>query len=286
MFCVRPAGWGLLLLLPFVALVSPVSVEAHGAVHEQIEALTQQIHRAPSNAGLYVMRGELLSEHGDWDAALSDYRRAGQLNPGLTIIDLARGKTLFQAGQFSSAKDSFDRYLVRQPQHTDALISRAKVLAQLGQLDASVADYTRAIEYLVRLGHPNPDYYFERARLVAARGRSHVLDALRGLDEGLVALGPLAALQLYAIELELTIGRTESALARLDSLAGQQSHRSEAWLARRAEILELSGRTGDARIAYERALAAIDALPPRYRKTRATLELEARLRRTLDRLQH
>ena len=286
MRCVRRAGWGWLLLLPLFAMVSPASAEAHGAVHEQIDALTAQISQAPRNAGLYVMRGELLSEHGDWEAALSDFHRAGQLNPGLSIIDLARGKTLFQAGQLSSAKQALDRYLIRQPHHTDALISRARVHAQLGQLEAGVADYTRAIDDLARLGHPNPDYYFQRARLVAARGRSFVPEALRGLDEGLVALGPLATLQLYAIELELTIGRTEAALARLDSIATQQSHRPEAWLTRRGEILEQGGRARDARAAYEKALAAIDALSPRYRGTRATLELEARLRRTLDRLPH
>jgi Flp pilus assembly protein TadD len=65
----------------------------------------------------------------------------------------------------------------------------------------------------------------------------------------------------------------------------QQSSRPEAWLARRGEILEQGGRAEDARTAYGKALAALEALSPRYRNTRATLELEARLRSTLDRLQ-
>jgi predicted negative regulator of RcsB-dependent stress response len=112
-----------------------------------------------------------------------------------------------------------------------------------------------------------------------------VVDALRGLDEGIAVLGALPTLQLYAIELELTIGRTDSALARLDSVSVQQSHRPEAWLARRGEILEQGGRVDEARAATEKALAAIAALSPRHHNTRATLELEARLRRTLDRLQ-
>jgi tetratricopeptide (TPR) repeat protein len=284
LLCVRPAGWGLLLLLPWFALVSPVSAEAHGAVHEQIDALTLQINRAPKNAGLYVMRGELLSEHGDWEAALSDYHRAGQLNPGLTIVDLARGKTLFRAGQFPSAKEALDRYLVRQPHHTDALVFRARVFAQLGQLDAAVADYTRAIESLARLDHPNPDYYFERAHLVAVRGREYVLEALRGLDDGMVRLGPLVNFQLYAIELELSVGRTEAALARLDSVAEQQSQRPEVWLARRGEILERAERIEEARAAYKQAVVAIDALSPNHRRTRATLELETRLRGAIARL--
>jgi tetratricopeptide (TPR) repeat protein len=281
---VRQASWGLLWVLLSFAPVRPVSA-GHGAVHEQIEALTQQIRQVPGNAGLYVMRGELFSEHGDWDAALSDYDRASRLNPSLSIVDFARGKTLFQAGQFASAKEAFDRYLVRQPHHTDALVSRARVLAQLGQLDKSVTDYARAIEELARMGHPNPDYYFQRAQLVAAQGRSHVVEALRGLDEGIAVLGALPTLQLYAIELELTMGRTDAALTRLDSMSVQQSSRPEAWLARRGEILEQGGRAEDARAAYGKALAALEALSPRYRNTRATLELEARLRSTLDRLQ-
>jgi tetratricopeptide (TPR) repeat protein len=281
----RSAGWELLVLLSSLTLLAPAPAVAHGAIHEQIAEVTQQISQDSSNARLYVRRGELQSEHGDWKAALGDYDRAGQLNPDLIIIDLARGRTLFNLGQYDSAKEALDRFLVGEPRHAEAWILRARTLAQLGQLDASVADYTYAIAHVARLGHPIPDYYMERARLTAARGRDHVLVALRGLDEGMAALGPLVTFQLYAIELELSVGRTEAALARLDSVAAQQAHRPEVWLARRGEILEYAGRTDNARAAYEQALAAIDALPPRHRKTRATLELETRLRRALAPLQ-
>ncbi len=278
----RPVGWGRLLLLSFT-VVAPVPAAAHGAIHEQIAAVTHQISQDPGNAALYVKRGELQSDHGDWQAALDDYHRASQRDPNLTIVDLARGRTLLQAGRFDSAKEAFDRFLVGQPTHADALVLRARALAQLGQPNASVADYTRAIAALAQLGHPNPDYYLERALLIAARGRAHVLEALRGLDDGMAALGSLATLQLYAIELELTVGRTERALARLDSVAAQ-SNRPEAWLARRGEILEHAGRIEDARAADEEALAAINALSPRHRRTRATLELETRLQGALARL--
>jgi DNA-binding SARP family transcriptional activator len=97
-------------------------------------------------------------------------------------------------------------------------------------------------------------------------------------------LGTLATLQLYAIELELSRGRTEDALARLQSLAAS-SNRHETLLARLGEILELAGRTDAARTAYEQAVAAIKLLTPRHRATRGIVELEAQLRDALARLQ-
>jgi tetratricopeptide (TPR) repeat protein len=276
-------GW--LLVLSTCVLLVPSSAGAHGAIHEQIAAVTDEINRNPTSAGLYAKRGELHSDHGDWDAALRDFDHAGRLDSSLSIVDLGRGKALFQAGHVASAKEALDRYLVRQPHHTDALVLRARVLAQLGHLAGSATDYTRAIGYLAQLGRPNPDYYFERASVTAAQGRARIPAALRGLDEGMVVLGPLVTLQHYAIELELTAGRTEAALTRLDSLARQQSNRPEAFLARRGQILEQAGRSAEARAAYEQAVAAIDALSPNHRRTRAILELASAVRGALDRLQ-
>ncbi len=249
---------------------------AHGATHEHIAALTIKINLDPRNADLYVKRGQAYGDHGDWKSALDDFHRAGQLDSNLTIVDLARGRTLFNAGQFEQAKSALDRFLAKEPIHPEARILRARTLAQLGQWDASVSDYSQAIEYLAQLGAPNPDYYLERAYANAARGPAYVPDALHGLDDGIATLGPLATLQLYAIELELSRGRTDDALARLESLAAS-SNRRESLLARLGEILELAGRTDAARTAYEQAVAAINVLTPRHRATRGTVELEAQV---------
>ena len=267
-----------------MTVVAPVTVAAHGATDEQIFALTLRIRDDPRNAELLVKRGDLHSEHGNWNSALDDYHRAAQLDPSLAIVDLARGRTLLNAGRLGEARTAFDRFLASEPIHAEAWILRARALAQLGQWDASVVDYTKAIDHLARLGAPNPDYYLERAYASASRGPEHVPAALRGLDDGIAALGPLAVLQLYAIELELKLERADAALARLEFLVAH-SNRRESLLARLGEILELAGRTDAARAAYEQAVSAINALSPRHRTTRATVELERHLREALARLQ-
>lgn len=260
-----------------LALAVAASVLAHGTLDEQIQAVTAQIAQDPSAAPLYLRRGELHRIHEDWDAALADYERAAALAPVDDTIDFLRGRALLQAGAPAPARMALDRYLARHPDHAEALITRARALRALAQFRAAAADYTRAIE---RLPRPDPDHYLERARIqVAAR---EVKAALAGLDAGIARLGPVPALQLFAIELELKRGRVDAALARLDTVAAQ-SPRQETWLARRGDILAQAGRRTEARSAYAAALAAIEALPAGARQTKAVIDLEGQVRNALAR---
>ena len=95
-------------------------------------------------------------------------------------------------------------------------------------------------------------------------------------------LGPVPALQMFAIELELKRGRVDAALLRLDKVAAQ-SPRKETSLARRGEILMQAERRNEARAAYAAALAAIEALPASARQTKAIVDLEGRVRSALAR---
>jgi tetratricopeptide (TPR) repeat protein len=230
-----------------------------------------------------VRRGELLGHHGETEAALSDFDRAEALDPALTAVALARGELLFGAGRFAEAKAALDRFLAAQPNHAAALSTRARTHAELGRPADAVADYAGAVRARIELGQAWPDDYLERARVLAAWGGEHTLEALRGIEEGIGQLGPIVSLELYAIDLELLAGRQEAALTRVAALLAQ-SPRKERWLARRAEILEGAGRDAEARLAYEQATRAISALPARHRRTRATRELENRVEEGLARL--
>lgn len=261
-------------LLAALGLCVALVAAAHGPLQEQIDALTEQIEQAPS-AQLYLRRGELHRLHEDWDAALSDYRRAARLAPAEDTLDFLRGRALLEAGRPAPAKLALERYLARHPDHAEALIVQARALRALGRYRAAAAAYTRAID---RLPRPEPDHYLERARIEAAAGT--IKPALAGLDAGIARLGPVVTLQLYAIELELKQRRVDAALARLDRIAAQ-SPRKETWLARRGAILWDAGRRKEAGAAYAAALAAIEALPAPARRTRAITQLEAEVRAAL-----
>lgn len=260
-----------------LALAPSRAAWAHADLLAMIESVSKRIATEPHNANLYFLRGELYRAHADWKPAEADYTRAAELDPRMAEVDLARGKLLFESGRTPEAKAKLDEYLAGHPNNVDALITRAQLLARAGRRKAAAADYTRALDLSKT---PRPDYFLERAQLLAAEGETTA--ALHGLDEGINRLGNLVALQLCAIDLECAEKRFDAALARLDSISSA-SERQEKWLVRRGEILHQYGREAEAAAAFRAALAAIDSLPPRLRTAPATLELQKHAQQELAR---
>ena len=259
------------------SLIWPLPASAHEGLHEQIAEVTARIKQQPKNAELYLKRGELHRLHRDWSRALEDYRRAETLDPRLDAVQFGRGRMFFEAGKPGQARAWLDRYLSRHTDQVEALVTRARVLVKLGERRAAAKDYSAAIAQSPRA---KPEYYIERAQALLPEGSAGRADALGGIDEGIQKLGPIVTLELFAIDLELAARRYDAALARLERVASQ-SQRKERWLARRGEILRQAGRTAEAREAFSQALEAIKSLPQYRRNTKATLELENRLRAAL-----
>ena len=229
----------------------------HDGLHGQIEALTRELERGP-DARLYLRRAELHRLHGAREEALVDLGRAEALAPELAGPSLCRARLELDAGRLESARDFVERHLARFPDDAAALLVRAELALQRGAIADAVRDYDRA---LLRLP-ADPDVHLARAEALVALGPGGVERALAGLDEALASLGPVAALELFAIELERARGRFDDALARLDDVAAR-SARQERWLVQRGEILREAGRPAEALAAYGAARVALDALPAR-----------------------
>ena len=254
---------------------------AHGDLHERIRIASEQIKEEPRNAALYLKRAELHRNHRQWAEAMADYERAFELDSNMLIVELGRGKTLLESGQFGEAKAALDRFLSKEPKHAGALITRARTLAQMNQPLAAADDFTKGIAQSSKV---EPGFYTERARALAAAGKGKLKEALEGLDEGMKRLGPLITLQSLAIDLELKRDNYNGALARVDQVVAMLP-RKDAWLARRAQILEQAGRHAEAREACLEALKAIEALPASRREVKAVLDAEEELRAAVKRLE-
>lgn len=260
------------------AAIFPLHVAAHGDLHEQIRAVTEQIAKDPKNSELYLKRGELHRAHQEWDDAQADYDHALALNPGLTVIDFTRGRMFLEANWPHSAKICLDRFLRKHTNHVEGFTARARALVKLEKPLDAARDFTTAIRFAPT---GRPELYIERSQALASAGDKHYEEALRGLDEGVARLGPLVTIQLHAIDLELKRKQFDAALNRLEKIASQ-SPRKETWLARRGEILQQAGRREEARAAYEQALKALDSLPPARRNVPAMTELERRIKAAID----
>ena len=270
--------WMLAACLMGVWISHPGTVLAHADIVERIAALNREIQESPGNAALYFKRGELHRLHRNWPAALADYERAARLEPDDPAVHYYRGRMWLEAGQPRLARPELDRFLTARPEHADALLVRSRTLALLGERLAGADDLTQAIALLDR---PTPEVYLERARLLVSEGPGYVDRALAGLDEGIARLGPLVTLFQFAIEVERAHGRYLSGLVRLDGLpkrlAGQPM-----WLGLRGDLLLAAGQKQEAHAAYAAGLEIIETYPAARRNSRATLQLEARLRSFLE----
>ena len=251
---------------------------AHPDIKIRIAAVTKQIEARPDDAELYLRRGSLHREHHDWEKALADFARAAELAPNFADVHLARGRMWFDAGKFTEARGELDRFLSLRPGHALGLIARARVLAAIGDAAAAGEDFERGIRAADR---PGPQLFLDRARAFAAAGEFE--RALAGLDEAVTRMGPILAIESYAIELEETRRRYDEALSRLDRMRDRLP--KERFLHRRGGLLERAGRHDEARACYREALAHLHTLPPRRRDAKPFVALKVELAAAVERLE-
>ena len=229
-----------------------------------------------SSAQLYLDRGELYREDRNWEAAEADYTRAAELEPRLAAVDFCRANLLADRGQLGAARELFDKVILRSPSDGKALIARARILVRMEQRKLALADFEHGLELMAE---PGPECFLEWAQALSAEGQ--VSEALRSLDRGIAKFGPINALQVYAMDLELGRKNTDAALARLETII-EQAPRKELWLARRGDIQLSAGRSVEARQSYNAAVAAIKLLPRRLQQNTPMLNLESRISSVLD----
>jgi predicted negative regulator of RcsB-dependent stress response len=155
----------------------------------------------------------------------------------------------------------------------DALVTRSRARTGAGDHLGAAEDLGKALEIA---NVPEPEYYIDQARALAAAGPNHIAAALAVLDRGMAKLGKLVTLGLYAVELECAQRNFDGALKRLDELSAGQP-RKEAWHERRGDVLDAAGRRKEAQAAYEAASEAIRSLPPHIQNTAAVQQRRERL---------
>ncbi len=258
-----------------LALVCATAGLAHPEIDEALARLATALTAAPGDASLYLERGELYAKHQEWLSAEANYLRAAELSPRLPRLALARGSLALATGKVSDARSFLDHAIATAPADPTGWILRARALARLDLTPAALADYSRAFALLAA---PSPELYLERAALIASPA-----DALRSLADAIVRLGPVMSLHLRALDLEISLGRVDDALARIDLLSSA-SERRELWLKRRGDLLLSARRHAEARTAYVAAQAAIAALPAWLMNSPDTERLSTELTRLVTAL--
>lgn len=237
-------------LLPLL-LATATALRAHPEIEAGLARLNALIAADPRDATLYLERGELYARHQEWVQAEANYLAASELAPRHAGVARARGALALDQQRPAEARGFLDEALRLDPADATSRILRARALVASGRKSEALADYDLA---LAAIRAPSPDLILERAALLEPAA------AVSAIDEAIVRIGPVPALELRALSLEEKAGRVDAALNRLDRLT-LAAERKETWLRRRGDLLRRAGRDAEARGAYSAALQAIASLP-------------------------
>ncbi|MGI9241717.1 MAG: hypothetical protein ACR2RV_13025 [Verrucomicrobiales bacterium] len=249
-------------------MASAAVVGAHPEVEVQLAHVSAQIEDSPGSAELYLQRGHIHRVHRDWKAGMTDYRRAGELDPELHRVSRAIGRLLLEAGKAEQALPQLEQFLKHQPGDPEGQILRGRAQGRLGEHLIGAADFDAA---LPKLRRPTPELYIERARILFEGGERYQARAIAGLEQGIERLGDLYTLHRYAAELEIEADQPEAALRRARVLL-KKFDGNVSWRIFEAELLVALERKLEARVSYCKALETIAALPPHRQRTPAVSE--------------
>lgn len=268
-----------LALLALAGWLPPRLAQAHGDLDGRLTQSSALIAAQPDDANLRLKRADLRRQHQEFDAALADLDVAERLGAERRMILLARTRVFSDAGRTTNALQTADELLAVEGNSPEGFVLRARCRFKLNQIKGAVEDYDAA---LARIASPEPDLFLERARAQAALGQ--LANAVKGLDEGMVRLGEIAALQLAAIEYSRQGADFDAALARVEKLTAQAPVK-EPWLVLRGEVLAQAGRLTEAKAAFQRALSGMESYPTAKRGLEQTIQLQARAREGLVRVE-
>lgn len=259
-------------------LLMSMVATAHDDILKQIAALDAQMAKGGVTGERLLKRAKLNLVHEDWEAALTDYKRAFKLSPELNAAELGMAEAHLGAGELKAGLDRVGKFLKSVPDAPAGILVRARLRAGDGDLDGASADFRVAAHGLENRAGA---IYYEWASALRAGGRKHWRKALEAVDAGVAALGANVPLQELGVEIELESGDHPAAIARIDALLAGPLRNSPRLSVLRAETLVAAGKAGEAEAGFRQVIERVRALPARRQRTAAMRDIVTRAERGL-----
>jgi len=139
-----------------------------------INVVSDGITQQPAAAQLYVARGILLVQIGDYEKAEADFDKARELDPNQSLSAAAQGMAAVQANDLDRALSTVESKLAHKPNDAYLLYLRADILSQKGANPGSVEFQSalRSARKAVALAPNLPEARSVLARLYLDSGRT------------------------------------------------------------------------------------------------------------------
>lgn len=252
----------------------PVTAWSHGDLHDQIDDVSMQLADDKQKPKLYLKRGKLYLQDGNFHEALHDFRKSLKLDPALHVVHYHLGEAYLAMGRSDTAEQHTRLFINSLGPETYGGLSRGyELLGKIYQKKNKHLDAAKAYEQSLQNNmQPGPIDYLQAAEAYVKSGAKYQQHAMHLLDKGIDKLGPVVTLQEAAIELEILSGSYDAALARVGTFRSQGI--SEPNISyRQASIMAAASRFEDAQTYYKKALTEIESLPANKQLSRSIQKL-------------
>ena len=116
----------------------------HGSYSVGIDIVSAGLSQLPRSAALYMARGVLYGQNGDFDKAMSDFQQAHKLDPNFSMSATAEGIAQSQQHHNTAAIESFRRQVREHPKDGFGYYLLAEALSWTPP-DAQPGDHARSV---------------------------------------------------------------------------------------------------------------------------------------------
>jgi len=117
---------------------------AHQSFQVGVDVMNDGIGLQPQAANLYVARGVLYVQLGEYDKAEADFAKATELDPGQSLSSAAQGLAAVEANDLDRALATIEKKLALKPDDPLLLYVRADILSQKGA-EPGTAEFSAAL---------------------------------------------------------------------------------------------------------------------------------------------
>lgn len=158
----NPENLGLLMTRGHMA-----SELQNGSVTEQLRWFQAAAAAAPEFPAAHINMGNALALNDQFDAAMTCYNKAIELDPLIAGSHLSLALALYDQGQVGEAIASYQRALYFEPSNAETHVALARALDDIGQMNEAIAEFQKAVE----LDPDSPGPFFQLGDLLKTQGQ-------------------------------------------------------------------------------------------------------------------
>ncbi len=257
------------VLLSLFLLMSS-QIYAHGDLPIRIRAKTQEISTDSTNAKLYFERGFLYQQHFEYNKALCDYLKSGDLGYTNKLLNYRIAETYIDLADYSTALEFVNLYI-----DTDSLDVKpkkllAQILMKLNRYSEALKIYDYVIKNTIDI---RPEDILEYSTIFLSIDSTDYAGSINAIDYGMNKLGNnIVSLRLAKIDYLKKSHQPERVIEQYNTLILENT-RKEFWYYRKAVYLFELDRLFESDIALQQARISITQLKPKIKNTSAIKDL-------------